>query len=65
MEIDKDLIQDVIDRLLKHGRKYSEELKKLNKKYPVKYKMVNEKRSYLTSKDEDAKALANDKNCSH
>ena len=62
MEIDKDLIQDVIDRLLKHGRKYSEELKRLNKKYPVKYKMVNEKRSYLASKEDDAKALGHSKN---
>jgi hypothetical protein len=66
MEIDRDLIQDVIDRIIKYGQDYANELRTLNKKHPVEYKIVGERRTYpppsVTSENEETDALGHDEN---
>jgi hypothetical protein len=46
MMMNKELIQDVIDRLLKYGSDYEEELKKLNEKFGMNFTTVNSVRKY-------------------
>lgn len=45
-ELDLETLQDVIDRMIKYGEEFSFELAMLNRKYPVKYDLVDQARVY-------------------
>lgn len=46
MTVDKALVQDVIDRILKYGFEYEKELRQLNEKFEMKYTVYNNIRRY-------------------
>jgi len=46
MTVDKVLVQDVIDRILKYGTTYEKELRNLNEKYEMKFTVHNNVRRY-------------------
>ena len=46
MPIDKELIQDVIDRMIKFEEQYNSQLRELNSKFEIDYKIVDSIRTY-------------------
>lgn len=56
--MDKELIQDVIDRILKYGASYEKKLKELNNEFPLNYNQSDPVRKYeRTEKFKDRTTL--------
>jgi hypothetical protein len=45
-ELDMETLQDVIDRMIKYGDEYLFQINMLNRKYQVKYDLVDQARVY-------------------